>query len=184
MPGRFVRSGKKQRSKAKQLLGSRDLMTLLSVVPNPYLHTLTAKDLGISKEQANPSGLYEPDTVQVWRGAIAQTFSGCAFYVLQSGLGDYKTPKRGHIHAHVLAASTDGLGERFKDTQKCKPVNDLEGLLRYLHKPSEPYSLEAVLDWQVSRLKSKGNEAPRLRGWLTSQKRQSWSITNALRPLN
>jgi hypothetical protein len=184
MPGRFVRSGKKQRAKAKQLLRSRDLMTLLSVVPEPYLHTLTAKDLGISKEQAKPSGLYEPDTVQVWRDVIAQTFSGCAFYVLQSGSGDCYSPKRGNIHTHVLAASTDGLGETFKGTEKCKPVDDLKGLLRYLHKPSEAYSLEAVLDWQVSRLKSKGNEAPRLRGWLTSQKRQAWSIANALRPLN
>jgi hypothetical protein len=184
MPGRFKRSGKRQRAKAKDVLRSHDLMTLTAAVPNLHLHTLTAKDLEFSNELAKPSALYSHYDVRIWREAIAQTFHGCVFYTLETGQGDFNAPKRGQVHAHVLAASTDGLGASFKNTEKCKVVKNLEGVFRYLHKPSEAYSLEAALDWQVARLKSKGNKAPRLRGWLTSEKRRCWNLANALRPFN
>ena len=168
---------------SKGILRSRDFTLLVAAVPELCLHTLTAKDLELARDHALPSNLYDHAAVQVWRKAIAETFNGCLFYALEVGSGDFKTPKRGYIHAHVLAASYDGLGERFRATEKCKPVYDIEGILRYLVKPSEAYSLEAVLEWQIARLRSKGNEAPRVRGWLTSKKRQLWNA-NALRPLN
>ena len=111
-----------------------------------------------------------------WRNAIKSTFKGVAFYALESGRGDFKSPKRGPVHAHVLASDSDGFALKFANTKKLVKVKNLKGILSYLAKPSELYSLESWLDWKAAKLTSSAGKSPRLRGWLTSTKRQSWNV--------
>ena len=150
-------------------------MIFFSAVPCPCLHTLEASDLGISPKEATPSSLYNRESVEVWRKQIKSAFKGAAFYALECGQGDFKAPKRGPVHVHVLAAQNDGLSALLTGTEKLKVVKDLKGIFTYLSKPSEPYSLESNLDWQAAKLLAKGQKAPRLRGWLTSKKRRAWN---------
>ncbi len=179
MPDRF-RSGKKQRFRASQMLRTKDFMTFQASVLSPYLHTLSASDVGISKEHSLPSCLYETQSISIWREAIKSIFRGVLFYCLEIGRGDFNSPKRGPLHCHVLAAHNDGLGPKFVNTQKLKKVDDLKNMMIYLAKPSESYSLEAWLDWKSAKLISEGKKSPRLKGWLTSKNRRAWCVANAL----
>lgn len=178
-PGRFTRSGRRARFKAKSLMASSAVMKLTKAADSLFLHTLSAKDLGVKPELSSAASLYYNPAVLVWRSAIGATFRGCCFYCLEvsKGQGDRK---RGVVHCHAIAARNDGLGSKFAETAKLKPVYDLQGLLTYLSKPSEPYSFGASLDWQVSRLMSKGGQAPKTRGWLISKKRQAWNRQNPI----
>jgi hypothetical protein len=159
---------------------SKALKTLQTLIPDLFFHTLNYRDLGLEIGVSAASNLYEKAGVEAWRDVISSTFSGCAYYALEVSRGDYKAPKRGNIHAHIIAGSQDGVGLHFLNTEKCKPINNLEGLLTYLCKPPEPYSLDAVLDFKVSKLLNSDGKAPRTRGWLLSAERQSWNRQNTL----
>lgn len=171
-PQRFRRSGRRQRARAKAVMNS-NAMRVLDSVNGLALFTLSAKDLGLSEDLARACCLYDETTIQKWREAIATTFRGVCYYALEVGHGDYKSPKRGAIHAHVIAACSDGIGVK-RLPQKCKPIYDLSGVIRYLQKPPEPYSLEAELDYRSSRILRRG-KAPKTRGFLTSRKRRAWN---------
>jgi hypothetical protein len=184
LPARFRRSGRKQRVRAKTLmqLASRNF----EQVTNPHLFTLNHKHLDIPTKHSKASSLYLHDTVNVWKDAIKQTFKGCLYFSLEVGHGDYKAPKRGLIHAHIIASANDGPDAIKGDTQRYKPVNNLEGVFIYLSKPSEPYSFEAMNDLISTRMMH--GKPPHLRGFLASKHRKVWNIKNkppllALRPL-
>jgi hypothetical protein len=149
---------------------------ILVRVENLSLFTLTHKDLGLPQTFASASSLYQEEHAQVWRSGIDKTFKGCCYYALEVGRGDYKDPKRGLLHAHVIAAFNDALEVR-RLQENCKPVYDLQGVIRYLQKPPEPYSLEAVNEYVSYRILANG-KAPRSKGFLVSKRRQDWNAKN------
>jgi hypothetical protein len=177
-PRRFKKSRKRAVAKRNQIVKTEAFKKFVTFVPQPYFFSLTHKDLDIPKERAHPSLLYKTASLEVWRKTLKAKFKGCFYFALEVGGGDFKDKKRGLLHAHVIAARDDGPARIKRDSQKCKAGNRMEGLLDYLNKIPEAYSLEAHMDYQAARIMSKSRRAPRTRGWIVSKERQAWNRDN------
>jgi hypothetical protein len=145
-----------------------------------HLYTLNYQHLGVPLKDAQSQCLYQPQSLEVWFNALKQSFNGVIYYCLEVGRGDYKAPKRGLVHAHVVALANDGPEAVRRGGERYKPLKeeaDLERVFRYLQKPQEQYTLEAQSDYTSSRIMNR--QAPKTRGWLRSQKRRAWNLENS-----
>ncbi len=175
-PSRFVRSSKKQRFRAKALM-----RIAKKTFPPPIklcFFTLSHTHLGISEEIAQAASLYSSQNLEIWRAAIRKAFSGCCYYAIEVGRGDFNNPRRGFVHAHIIASENDGPKSVKHDSRRYKTINRLEGTFNYLLKPQETFSLEASLDYISSRLLSESRQGSKTRGWLRSKKRKQWLAEN------
>jgi hypothetical protein len=175
-PGRsrFTRSPQKMTGRARRAFvengPGHKLMDALGSAA--YFFTLTPKDLGLSVSD-DASGLYN-DTVSTLLDAVARAFNGPVFAVVEVGKGS-APGVRGRLHVQLIAHRDDGPAHVPRDTKRCKPVYDIFGLYRYLHKPPEPGSLAAELDAAAARVLSSSGRLPNTRKHLLSAERLEWS---------
>ncbi len=135
---------------------------------NLYVVRLTPADVGLPPELAHPTGGYTPEVIAFWIKALGREFRGAFYAAFEVGQGDYKASGRGSLHPHVVAHRDDIPKHIRRDTRRCEPAYDLEGLLVYLHKPAESWNLEAETDYRAAR---RAGKLPRTRVSRCSAKR-------------
>jgi hypothetical protein len=182
-PSRFRRTPKTQTGRARRAFapngpGSRLMSALGSAV---HLFTLTPADLGLPASYSDPSVLYDPVLLGYVFKALERAFSGPLFGACEVGTGT--GPERGKLHVHAIAHRNDGPAHIKRDTVRCKPVYDAPGAYRYLHKPAEPYSLEAHLDHAAAKVVNPSGKAPRTRRHFLGPQRLGWRGLNATNDL-
>ncbi len=144
------------------------------------LFTLTPKDFGMT---LTASDLYSHTSMSELFARIGKCFSGTCYAVAEVGTGGGRVrgrnDARGTLHVHVVGhptAFTPISSQRFRNhSERHKPVWSLEGLLAYLQKPPEPYSLEAVNDFRAACVLSDSGLAPRTRRSFSDASRRAWS---------
>lgn len=173
-PHRFRRRPRTARYRARSAMRGAAGQLFGALGSGAYLFTLHVADLGLSKAHSSPSALYDHERMAEWRAAASGAFAGPVMVVLEVGKGS--EGKRGQTHAHVIAHYEDGPQHLRRGSERCKHVYDPEGLLVYLQKPPEPYSLEAEIDYRAGKVLSPNRKAPRTRMTLLGASRLTWLL--------
>ncbi len=154
---------------------------------NLALFTLTPKDFGMAHLTA--SSLYDHAQMSELYDRIGKCFSGTCYAVAEVGTGGGRghNDARGTLHVHVIGHPTAFTpiftGVFRRDSERHKPVWSLEGLLAYLQKPPEAFSLEAVNDYRAACVLSDSKRAPRTRRNFSSAERRAWSRAQCTKQL-
>lgn len=170
LPDRFRDSGRKRRRKMHEALGDGQgaASRLVAVTDELHLYTLHTEHLSLPERLAAPAGIYRHKTVTAWREAISGAFSGPYWWRIEAGAE--------RLHVHVIADRDAGPADLVRGGERCKPVHDLPGLLRYLAKPVVSPSDEtlAVYRKAKARARRQGKQLPRTSGYIGIPSSRSW----------
>ncbi len=182
-PPRFRPRPKNARYLARQQMrpGRIGAQLLSDNLGNLALFTLTPEDFGMAHLTA--SSLYDHAQMRELYDRIGKCFSGTCYAVAEVGKGygrgRGRNDARGTLHVHVVGHPTAYTpiftGVFRRDSERHKSIWSLEGLLAYLQKPPEPYSLEAVNDFRAACVLSDSGLAPRTRRSFSDASRRAWS---------
>lgn len=129
---------------------------------------LNAQDLDLPPELEHPHCIDEPMVLRLWLDRIKRKYQGSLYYVFEVGRGDYRDAGRGRLHAHIVAHRDDHPEHIPRDTERCKAVYNLFGLLVY-HQKERPWSIEAESSYRAA-LALNGRPL-KVRNYLRSAKR-------------
>ena len=177
-PHRFRHQPKSQTARARRAFkaGAAGDRIMTALGPLAYVSRLDlARDLKLNKALEHASGLTDAGTVSAIFEAIAATYQGPVYAVLEVGLGD--SEGRGRLHTHVIHHRDDGPAHIPRDTKRCERVYDPVGLYAYLAKEPEPWTLEAELDARAALVLSASRKLPRTRRHFLGPERMAWAAS-------
>lgn len=171
-PHRFRRRPKTARYRARSAMSGPAARLFAALGGDAYLFTLSPADLGLSAAHTEAAALYDHSRMAELRAAVSGAFLGPLLYAVEVGAGTRS--ERGHVHVHVIGHRDDGPRHIRRGCERCKPVHDPLGMLEYLHKPAEPYSVAAEIDYKAAQVMASGQRAPKTRGYLYGVSRLAW----------
>jgi hypothetical protein len=135
-------------------------------------YTLNWRVLGLTEEDADPTKLRDPATVERWKAALRKTFRGQPHRL--------KIEAANKIHAHVLADASACPKNLRLGSACARPCESyLEAVVGYLCKPAAPYTAEHLATyWKALR---KLRRQPRLSGVANIPRNLPAGELNALR---
>lgn len=140
---------------------------LLGLVDAATRYNLHAHHLGLPDATEAPEKIFSRENIEVWKEAIALHIPAPYYWKLQVG-------SQRRIHAHIIASAPRGKLARIKSEKVIKRLDNAEGFVIYVMRPSLPYSVANHAVRIQAEYDKTGKQLPRTSGFIGVGNIRTW----------